>query len=40
VVLGNCYHSLLMGQDTDEAEAAARHFGQALECITQFLTKQ
>lgn len=29
--LGNAYHELFMGRDTDEAEAAAWHFGQFVE---------
>lgn len=39
-LLGLAYHSLFMGEDTDEAETAAIHFGQAIELITQYLTKK
>lgn len=36
--LGDAYHQLAMGRDTDEAEAAAWHFGQFVELQIQHLS--
>jgi hypothetical protein len=33
--LGDAYHELFMGRDTDEAEAAARHLALFVECSLQ-----
>jgi hypothetical protein len=38
--VGRAYQELFAGEDTDEAEAAGQHFGQAIELITQYLTKK
>ncbi len=34
-VRGDAYQQLLMGRDTDEAEAAAQHLGNAIEVFLQ-----
>lgn len=34
-VRGDAYHQLFMGRDTDEAETAAQHFGNAIEIFLQ-----
>lgn len=36
--LGDAYHQLFMGRDTDEAEAAAGHLGVMVELARRFLT--
>ena len=33
--LGDAYHQLFMGKDTDEAELAARHMAKVLEGLHQ-----
>lgn len=38
--LGDAYHQLFLGRDTDEAEAAAWHFAQAQELQIQSMTKK
>lgn len=35
--LGRAYHELFMGTDTDESEAAARHFGEMVELVRRSL---
>ncbi len=35
--LGDAYHRLFMGQDSEEAEAAALHLGETLERIRRYL---
>lgn len=37
--LGDAYHRLFMGEDSDTAEAAAHHLADTLEAIRAFLTR-
>jgi ferredoxin-thioredoxin reductase catalytic subunit len=38
VFAGRCYHSLFLGEDTDEAECAARHTAEVHGLIKAFIT--
>jgi len=38
VFAGRCYHSLFLGEDTDEAECAARHTAEMHGLIKAFIT--